>query len=281
MGFVNTEQAEYWASRARSWTAHEAFHDRVIGPAGVLAMDQLDPRPGQVVVDLGCGTGMTTVELARRVGPGGRVVGLDIATAMFDRARRHIADAGVANVELVHADVQSSDLGQDRFDGAFSRFGVMFFSDPVAAFTNVRRSLKPGAALSFACWQSFLANDWMSVPGQAAVAVLGGVKGMPAAEGPGPFSLSEPARVRGILDEAGFRKVEIASHEEPLVVPRSGLADMAESALYVGPVQRMLQDAQVETVALVRRAILDALESRVVDGEAALGRAYLLVTAKA
>lgn len=281
MGFVNTEQAAYWAGRAASWASHEAFHELVIGPAGVLAMDRLDPRPGQVIVDLGCGTAKTTVELARRVSPGGQVVGVDIATAMFEPARHHVVDAGVDNVELVHADVQSSDLGRGRFDGAYSRFGVMFFSDPVAAFANVRRSLKSGGALSFVCWQTLLANDWMLLPGQAAVAALGAAPEMPPADAPGPFSLSEPERTRRILDDAGFRDVDVVAHEDVMVIRSSGIPDMADSALQVGAVQRMLESADRRTVEVVRKAIVDALESRCVNDEVALSRAFLLVRAVA
>jgi SAM-dependent methyltransferase len=279
MTFVNTEQAAYWAGRAESWGSHEAVHDRVIGPGGRLAMDRLNPRPGQIVVDLGCGTGKTTVELARRVAPGGQVVGVDIAAAMFGLARQHVADAGVENVELVHADVQSGDLGQGRFDGAYSRFGVMFFSDPVAAFTNVRRSLQTGGALSFVCWQPLMANDWMLVPSQAAAAVLGVRPEMATVDEPGPFSLSEPARVHRILDAAGFRDIEITAHDDALMIPPNGISEMADSARHVGAVQRMLEGSDSPTVDRVRQAIEDALRSRVVNGELELSRAVLLVRA--
>ena len=204
MAFANTEQAEFWAARASSWISLESHLEEVIGPAGRMAMDRLDPHPGQHVVDLGCGTGQTTLELAGRVAPGGRAVGVDIAAALLDRAREHAADAGIANIEFRHADVQSSDLGAAPFDGAFSRFGVMFFADPVAAFTNVHRSLNPGAVLSFACWQPVTSNDWMLVPAQAAVSVLGTAPEMPASDAPGPFSLSDQSRVRTILDSSGF-----------------------------------------------------------------------------
>lgn len=281
MTFVNTEQAAYWAGRAGSWTSQEASHHRVIGPAGLLAMERLDPQPGQTVVDLGCGTGQTTVDLARRVAPGGQVVGVDIAAAMFERARQHLADAGVDNVELVHADVQSSDLGQGRFDGAFSRFGVMFFSDPAAAFTNVHDSLRSGGVLSFACWQQLLANDWMLAPAQAAVAALGVAPEMPAADAPGPFSLADPQRVQHLLEAAGFQDVDITPRNDFLMVPESGIGDMTESALQVGPVQRMLDGADPEKVELVRQAIREALESRLVKDEVPLSRAFLLVRAKA
>lgn len=281
MTFANTEQAAYWADRAESWAAQEAFHDRVIGAAGRLAMDKLNPEPGQVLVDLGCGTGQTTVELARRVAPDGQVVGVDIAAAMLERARRHMADAGVGNVEFVHADVQSSDLGRDRFDGAYSRFGVMFFSDPTAAFTNVHGSVKPGAALSFVCWQPLPANDWMFVPAQAAVAALGVLPEMPAADAPGPFSLADPDRVHRILGAAGFVDIDITPRDDFLTIPASDIPDMTEAVLKVGPVGRLLGSADPDTVERVRQSIQQALESRLANSEMALSRAFLLVRATA
>jgi len=281
MAFANREQAEYWAGRAESWTASEAVHDQIIGPAGRLAMDRLGAQPGQTVVDLGCGTARTTVELAQRVGPGAQAGRVDIAEAMFERARQHIAEARVTNVELVHADVQSSDLGRGRFDGAYSRFGVMFFVDPVTAFSNVRASLKAGGALSFSCWQPLAANDWMLVPTQAAVTVCGPPTDAPPPDAPGPYSLADPDRVGRILETAGFRDVDIDSHNDFLAISESGIEAMTESALGVGAVRRMLESADQKTTELVRQAVRHTLESRLVDHEVALSRGVLLVRAKA
>jgi SAM-dependent methyltransferase len=280
MTFANTEQAEYWASRASSWISLESHHEEVIGPAGRLAMDRLDPRPGQHVVDLGCGTGQTTLDLARRVAPGGRAVGVDITAALLDRARDHAVAAGLTNIEFHHADVQSSDLGSARFDGAFSRFGVMFFADPVAAFTNVRGSLKPGGVLSFACWQPLTSNDWMLVPAQAAVSVVGTPPEMPAPDAPGPFSLSDQVRVRTILASAGFRNIDIKAHDDPMRTPSQRIPESAEAALRVGAVQRMLEGVDPETVREVRAAIEEAMRARLQDGEVALTRSVLLVRAE-
>ena len=281
MTFANTEQAEFWEARAPSWMSLESHHERVIGEAGRLAMDRLDPQPGQIVVDLGCGTGQTTVELARRVLPGGRAVGFDISAALLERARENAAGAGVDNVELLHADVQSSDIGTDRFDGGFSRFGVMFFADPVAAFTNVHGALKPRGVLSFACWQAVTSNEWMLVPAMAAVSVLGALPDMPAPDAPGPFSLADADRIRKILESAGFHDIDIAGHSDILRMPEEIVPSWAESTMKVGAVQRMLEDKDAETAERVRVAIGDELSSRVQDGELALGRAYFLVRAVA
>lgn len=281
MTFANTEQAEFWESRAPSWMSLESHHERVIGEAGRLAMDRLEPQPGQIVVDLGCGTGQTTVELARRVLPGGRAVGFDISSALLERARENAAGAGVDNVELQHADVQSSDIGTARFDGGFSRFGVMFFADPVAAFGNVHGALKPGGVLSFACWQAVTSNEWMLVPAMAAVSVLGTLPEMPGPDAPGPFSLADADRTRKILESAGFHDVDIAGHSDTMRMPEETVASWAESTMKVGAVQRMLEDKDAETAERVRVAINEELSSRVRDGELALRRAYFLVRAVA
>ncbi len=281
MTFANTEQAEFWAARASSWMSLESHHERVIGPAGRMAMDRLDPQPGQHVIDLGCGTGQTTLELAGRVAPGGRVLGVDIAAALLERAREHARAAGINNVDFQHDDVQSSDLSRARFDGAFSRFGVMFFADPVAAFTNVHRSLKPAAVLSFVCWQPVTANEWMSVPAQAAVSVLGTPPEMPAPDAPGPFSLSDADRIKRILDLAGFHHVDINAHGDWMCTPTEGIPETAASALGVGAVQRMLEHADPDTCERVRTAIEDAMRARLQDGEVALTRSIFLVRAEA
>ena len=279
MTFANTEQAEYWQDRATSWKSLESHHEQVIGPAGRMAMDRLDPRPGQVIVDLGCGTGQTTLELARRVTPGGRAVGIDISASLLERAREHAGAAGVDNVDLEHADVQSSDIGKARFDGAFSRFGVMFFADPVAAFTNVHDGLKPGAVLSFACWQPVTSNEWMLVPTMAAVSVLGAMPEMPAPDAPGPFSLSDPDRTRKILESSGFHNIDIDANSDLLTLPEDAIPTWADSALHVGAVQRMLEDKDNQTVERVRAAIDEALTSRLDNGAVAFSRSVFLVRA--
>jgi SAM-dependent methyltransferase len=281
MTFANTEQAEFWAARASSWMSLESYHEQVIGPAGHMAMDRLDPQPGQQIIDLGCGTGQTTLELAGRVAPGGGVLGIDIAVALLERAREHAAAAGIDNIDFRHADAQSDDLGRGRFDGAFSRFGVMFFADPVAAFANIHRCLKPGAVLSFVCWQPISSNQWMFIPAQAAVSVLGTPPEMTAPDTPGPFSLSDKDRVGRVVGSARFHSIDIKAHDDLIRTPVEGIPETADSALRMGAVQRMLQDANPETIQRVRAAIEEAMRARVRDGEVSLTRAVFLVRAVA
>ena len=280
MSFANTEQEEFWADMAPTWIAMDEQLERVGGPPGRLAMDRLGLAPGQHVLDIGCGTGPSTVDLAARVGADGRVVGIDISDAMLEGARARAARLGVANVEFVHADAQVQDLGAGRYDAAFSRFGIMFFADPVAALGNIRRALRGGGALSFACWQGVFENEWMFVPGAAAMAVTGQMPPMPGPDEPGPFSMADPGRVRTLLDAAGFADVDVVAHNDQVVVPEDLVGAIVDSATRVGAVRESLRDADDDTRRRVTEAVDDALRSRIEHGELRLSRGVLLVTAR-
>ena len=171
----------------------------------------LEPEKNERVLDGGCGGGQTMLALAQRVGSKGVVVGLDISRPMLEIARRRPLPAGACRPDFREADVQSDDLGAEVFDAAFSRFGVMFFSDPIAAFANVRSALKPGGRITFVCWRPFQENAWMRIPMEAAQPFLDPTPVMdPLA--PGPFAFADPDRVHSILSSAGFDKVTV----EPL-----------------------------------------------------------------
>jgi SAM-dependent methyltransferase len=281
MTFANEQQAEFWADMAPTWVELEDMLETVSGLPGQLAMDRLGLRPGQQVLDLGCGTGRTTLQLAARVAPGGRALGVDIAEGMLVRAREHAAEAGAENVEFRRADVQASDLGQDQFDGAYSRFGVMFYTDPVAAFSGVRRALRTGGSLSFVCWQVVTANEWMLIPGMAAVSVTGQVPPTPEPDEPGPFSLADPDRVRSILGSAGFADIDVLPHNDIVTTPADRIPQVAGIAMRVGAVRGMLEEADQNTRDRVRAAIEDAMRSRVENGEAKATRGVVLVRATA
>ncbi len=279
--FANTGQAEFWSELAPTWLAMEDQLEQVGGPPGMLAMDRLGLLPGQRVVDLGCGAGRTTLELAAQVGPDGEAVGVDISAEMLAHARERAARLGAGNVRFVHADAQVHDFGQARFDAAYSRFGVMFFSDPVAAFANVRRALRPGAVLSFVCWQGVFDNEWMLIPGAAVVQVTGALPPMPGPDEPGPFSLADPERVSAILDAAGFGSVAVTPHADHVVLTEDRIAEAAMASMRAGGVRQALREADDETRQRALIAIETALRARLHDGEAHLSRGVLLVTASA
>ena len=167
---------------------------------GAVAMDRAQVVPGDRVLDVGCGCGHTSLELARRVSPGGSVLGVDISTPMLERASARADDASAANVRFENADAQTFAFEPSAFDLLYSRMGVMFFDDPRAAFENLLRALCPGGRLSFVCWRKLEENPWMSVPLSAAM------KHITAPERPsrlqGPSAFADPDHVRSILEGA-------------------------------------------------------------------------------
>ncbi len=281
MTFVNIEQAEFWSQLAPTWLELEDQLEEVGRLPGQLALDRLELLPGQRVVDLGCGSGRTTLELASRVGHDGEVIGVDIAAEMLARGRERAAQLGTGNVEFLHADVQAHDLGEARFDAAYSRFGVMFFTDPVAAFANVRRALRPGGVLSFVCWQSVFDNEWMLVPAAAVASVTGSLPPMPGPAEPGPFSLADPDRVRAVLDAAGFESVAIAPHADQVVISEERIREVALTSLRAGGVREALRDADDQTRERALAAIEEALRARLQNGEVRASRGVLLVAGNA
>lgn len=278
----NAAQGEYWERRSSSWIEAEDYTTLITGSFGRRAMDSLALEPGAHVLDVGCGTGPTTIELARRVAPGGTAFGIDIAPSMLRVARARADSEGVDGCEFVVADAQSTDLGAGTSDAVFSQFGVMFFSDPAAAFANLRRALRDEGYIAFACWQDVFANEWMLVPGSAVVTVTGELPPMPGPGEPGPFSLADPGRVEQLLVSAGFGSIEVSPHAEQVVVAADQLEVVVEAACRVGAVREVLDtndDPMFEEQ--LRSAVRSALLDRVQDRQLRLGAAALVVTAKA
>lgn len=280
MESVNSEQAEFWSALAPSWLELEDQLELISGLPGQIAMDQLSLENGQRVIDLGCGTGSTTLELAARVGPEGEVVGVDIADEMLAAGRQRVQRKGVSNVRFLQADAQSQDLGDGRFDAAFSRFGVMFFADPQAAFSNVRRAMRSEGRLCFVCWQSPFENDWMLVPATAAMSVLGPLP-VPEPDAPGPFSLADPARVRTILEGSGFDQVEVMARNDVVTIDEDRIPQVVQTSTRVGIVRYALREVDEETRSKVLAAVEEALRTRVQDGEVRSNRGFNVVSARA
>jgi SAM-dependent methyltransferase len=277
---LNAAQAAYWEERSASWGEVETYTASMMGPFGQRAIDRLALTPGRRVLDIGCGAGPTTVELARQVAPGGSTVGIDISPSMIERARARARDEGV-DAEFVVGDAQVHDLGEGTFDAAYSRFGVMFFADSVAAFTNIRRALRDGGRLAFACWQPMAANEWMRVPGEA-VTLVTGVSPPPRPDEPGPFLLSDPDRTEQILDAAGFRSIEVSPETGQLDVGIDRLDFAVDVSLRIGAIREAVtaNDDPAFREEL-RTAVRTKLEEHVHDGRLLLGSAGYVVTAGA
>jgi SAM-dependent methyltransferase len=256
-GSPNAAQAEFWNSPgSRAWADHHEPIDRLFAGLTQAALGIAAPRPGEHVLDIGCGSGTTVLELAARVGPEGYVLGADISERSVAKAQERIAAAGLRHAGVTLADVSTQAFAPGSFDLAFSRFGVMFFSEPTATFTNVHRAMKPGARLALAVFRAAGENPWTVGP-------LGAVRHLvpaftpPAPGEPGMFSWAEPDRVHQILEGAGFRSISLVPLDPVMryTVP-GGAAEAAELATMVGQVFRAVADASVQQREAVRSALV-------------------------
>jgi len=275
----NAQQIQYWNETGQKWVALQKLIDDQIRPLGRRAMDRAALLPGERVLDIGCGCGDTTIELARRLAPGGSATGVDISAVMLERARQAAREQGVtASFEL--ADAQTRAFAPASVDVLFSRFGVMFFADPTAAFANLRRALSAGGRLTFVCWQALSENPWMLVPFGAALQLLP-PQPLPEPDAPGPFAFADPARVRSILTGAGFRDPEFEPvHETLRVGGGGGLDATVDFLLQMGPTGRALRESADPTlVPRVAAAVRTSLEPYVTADGIHMPSASWIVTA--
>jgi SAM-dependent methyltransferase len=277
----NAEQIEYWNEQGGpKWVALHSLIDGQIEPLGRIAMDRGDISTGKRVLDVGCGCGGASLEIARRVGESGHVTGIDISRPMLERARDGAAEAGLSNVRFEQADAQTATLAAADYDVIFSRFGVMFFADPTAAFANLRSTLRGGARLSFVCWQAGQENPWMMVPLVAALQHIPPPP-MPAPDAPGPFSFADPDRVRGILGGAGFEEIHLDPIRETLTVGGTGSLDAAvDFLLQIGPTARVLRESDPALTPKVTASVREALEPYHTDQGVRMPSSAWLVTAR-
>jgi len=278
---TNDEQIAYWNEKAGpKWVGMqerldaqlERFNDAVFERAGL--------RPGDHVLDIGCGCGATTLAAAQRVSPGGAATGADISRPMLERARQRAREAGIGNVNFIEADAQTYAFPQAAFDAVISRFGVMFFIDPAKAFANIRTALKPGARLSFICWRPMQENPWVVLPLMAAAKHIELPK-PPDPFAPGPFAFADAERTRGILAKAGF--TEIKTDKYDLRYPVGNTADFEKAVdftLEIGPVSALLFDKPESLRSAVRDSIRAALEPHRTPEGVVLDSAAWLISAQ-
>jgi SAM-dependent methyltransferase len=261
--------------RVRAWAEVRDLLELQLAPLGRRALAALAPRPGESILDIGCGGGETALDLARAVAPDGTVVGVDLSAAVLAFARR--AAKGCERVRFVNADAQVFPFEQASFNAAFSRFGVMFFADPTAAFINIRRSLRPNGRLAFVCWRALQENALDIVPLSAASAHL---PPQPAhdLDAPGPFAFANPDRVRGILESAGFGAIEITAHDEQ--VGSGDLDAMLAVCSRVGALGKILRE-NPELRAATLPAVRAALAAHDGPDGVRLNAATWVVTARA
>jgi SAM-dependent methyltransferase len=250
--------------------------DRVFAPVADALLAAAEIRPGESVVDLGCGCGATTLRAAHAVAPGGSVYGIDVTEAMLVVARRRLASSGLNNVSLVHGDAQTDAL-PGSFDAAISRFGTMFFDDPVAAFTNIGQSLRAGGRVCLATWQPLEVNEWLAVPGAALLRWIT----LPdfSAGGPGMFAQSDPDTVTATLHEAGYTEVELQPVSVTLPLgadPNQATTQLADTGVGRAVLDAVPESQRPAATAAVRAALADHAAP---DGVVRLGAAVWIITA--
>jgi len=274
----NADQIAYWnGPGGQRWSDRQAAQDILLAPISDLLIDRIKARPGERILDVGCGCGGLSIALARQVVPGGSVLGLDISAPMLERAQASVA--ADMPVEFVLADATVHPIPPASFDALVSRFGVMFFAEPVLSFANLRRALKVSGRVVFACWREPKANPWMMAPLQAVYRHVPKLPEM-APDDPGPFAFASEARVRRILGEAGFRDVALESCALSLdIAIGEGLEAAVQSALEIGPASRALAEHPPELRAAAIESIRETLRPYLRGDSVALPGAIWLVTA--
>ncbi len=274
----NAEQIGLWNdAMGKTWRQLHGRLDRQLDPIGRAAMDTARFKHGDVVLDVGCGCGETTIEIAGLIGSG-RITGLDASAMLLDEARAAAEAKGVRNASFVQGDGQVW-TSPEPVDVLFSRFGVMFFEHPEAAFANLRRSLKAGGRMAFACWRKPADNLWLSLPMRSTAHLLPPLPPS-SPDGPGPFAFADESRLAGILKGAGFADVAI----EPLDLRTGGdnLEESVHMSMRVGQLGSALREAQAsdELKRQVQTTLTEALAPYVEDGVVKLPAAAWIVSGR-
>jgi SAM-dependent methyltransferase len=276
----NADQIAYWNGPAgKRWADRQQAQDVLLGPVADILVDRARLKAGERVIDVGCGSGATTIDFAQKVGPSGHALGIDLSEPMLARARAR-APHGLS-IDFVLADATVYPFDPEDFDLLASRFGVMFFAEPVLSFANMRKALRPSGRLAFACWREPRENPWMMTPLQA---VYKHAPKLPpqGPEDPGPFAFASEERVHRILGAAGFRGIAMEACPLSLdIAIGNGLDAAVQSALGIGPAHRALEGQPPEVVAAATNSIRETLAPFAKGDTVALPGSIWIVTASA
>ena len=257
MSEVNKNQRDFWSGKGGDiWVERQNAMDTMLSPLGEAALNKLNLNEGENVLDIGCGCGHATLNIAKRISPDGQVTGLDISEPMLKRAKESANEMSISNASFNCVDVQTDDIGEEVYSAAFSRFGVMFFEDPIAAFRNINKSLITGASLSFVCWQSPALNPWQSLFIEAVKKYVD--LPSPPPRSPSPFAFMESEYVSSILEESNFQNIMIEGHEaEVNMFSGRSLSDSVKDYISINPVvSGMLKDStEQEKTEIINSAI--------------------------
>lgn len=273
---LHVDQIAYWnGPGGAKWVAQQAATDIMLAPVAEALIAHANVPPGGTIIDIGCGCGATTLALAQKVGSAGKVTALDVSAPMLDVARRRLAPFD--RVQCIVGDAATYDFPAGAADLLISRFGVMFFGDPTAAFANMRRGLKPDGRVVIACWRPIDQNPWMQIPLHAAYKHVPRLP-RPAPDDPGPFSFADPARVTRIFVGAGLTPPRFTPLDVSIDLASGGGLDAAvDQACEIGATSRALQGQSDEAKEAVKLAVREVLAPYVTATGVPLGGAAWLV----
>jgi SAM-dependent methyltransferase len=275
----NSEQIAEWnGALGQRWVAMQRDIDRIVVPFGNSALKAAAPQPGERVIDIGCGCGDTSIEIARLVGAAGSVLGVDVSQPMLEVARSRARLVNCAHLAFRDGDASEAELPAN-IDLLFSRFGVMFFSEPSPAFSHLRTSLRAGGRCVFVCWRTPRDNPWAMTPLSAARTAMGLTQPPADPHAPGPFAFADEARLRGILSDAGFGAIDVQRFDAAIALGASSRA-AAESAVQIGPVSRLVREVGAEHLPVILDAVERALTPLAApDGQVSLMGSTWIVSA--
>jgi len=251
----NIKQRQFWSGAGGDlWVNKQREMDIMLNPLGDRVIERLDLKSDAKIIDIGCGCGATTLEIAKKITQG-EILGVDISEPMLDKATETAKEMSLSNISFEVKDVQVDVMPQNYFDIAFSRFGVMFFEDPFEAFKNIHSSLKEDGLLSFVCWQNASLNPWQSLSIQVIKEFLD--LPAPAPKSPGPFAFEDKTYLEDILRESGFKGLEILDNQEDIVMfSGKSIREACEDYLTINPVvTEMLKNSKPQ----LTEEILEAL----------------------
>jgi SAM-dependent methyltransferase len=275
---ANQEQREFWSDiKGDLWVTLQPRIDTMLATFGDKALDTLNPQSGERILEIGCGTGTTTLALGGRVGTSGEILAADLSRPMLNKAIERANVSAEHPITFVEADAQVHSFPTATFDAVYSRFGVMFFDDPIAAFRNIRKAVRPGGRMAYVCWADRKANPWIRIPAGAAKTCLD-LPAPPPDDAPGQFSMENEGRVQQILHDAGWSDIGL----ERFTVDGSIGSDAADAARFItkmGPMSEPFALADSDTQNKTLQVIEEALTPYSNDSGVTLGFSTWIVSA--
>lgn len=252
----NSEVQKYWNEEGgNKWVENIDVVESILVPMSNKLIQKIAATSGDKILDVGCGGGVTSIKLAEQVGPTGKVLGVDVSVPIIAIAIER--GAGIANLKFQQCDAATASMDDDGFDVITSRFGVMFFDDPIAAFTNLHNSLKSTGRLVFLCWRTIEENPWLGEPAAATFEIMPPPEEKPDPEAPGPFSLGDPDHLKNIVQSAGFNNIDLRAVD--MGMPMGPLDEAVSFLMKLGPaadaVKEASEDEKVAVAAAIRKVM--------------------------